>query len=69
MTPLAQPRRRQCRPVRLEDIALEDEEIRSLWTQVEDLVRCHMTCQGLVGQSLALSSAAAQKSYEKAPLK
>lgn len=55
MTPLAQPRRgRGGRPpVRLEEIALEDECIRSLWTQ------------GLVGQKLGLQMDVAQKQYSK----
>eukprot|EP00435_Cladocopium_sp_Y103_P035696 s2096_g9.t1 len=55
MTPLAQPRtgRRGRPPVRLEEIALEDECIRSLWTQ------------GLVGQKLGLQTDVAQKQYSK----
>lgn len=53
-TPLAQPRnRRSRRPVKLEDIAFEEEEIRSLWAQ------------GLVGQSLNLPTTCAQKHYDK----
>jgi len=54
MTPLAQPRRGTRRPpVRLEEIALEDERIRSLWTQ------------GLVGQKLGLTTDVAQKQYSE----
>ncbi|CAJ1370391.1 unnamed protein product [Effrenium voratum] len=51
-TPLAQPKcRKRLRPVRLEDIAFEDEKICSLWTQ------------GLVGQKLGLEGGA-RKEYE-----
>lgn len=53
-TPLAQPKRKKRnRPVRLEDIQLENETIRSLWTQ------------GLVGQSLNLDAASAQKEFNE----
>ncbi|CAE7824215.1 CPK3 [Symbiodinium sp. CCMP2592] len=53
-TPLAQPKRKKRnRPVRLEDIQLENETIRSLWTQ------------GLVGQSLNLDAESAQKEFDE----
>ncbi|CAE6972597.1 CPK3, partial [Symbiodinium sp. KB8] len=68
-TPLAQPKRKKRnRPVRLEDIQLErNETIRSLWTQADsgNDFQSALLAQGLVGQSLNLDAASAQKEFNE----